>query len=377
LIDPGSYNIIEFCSFYENRDTGLQLANGAAYNKIINCDSYNNTDPGHGNADGFAPKLTVGTGNYFFGCRAWQNSDDGFDGYLRDVNNVETILEHCWIFMNGYLANGSPSSGNGNGFKMGGSENRDLSHNITLKNCLAFDNRVKGFDQNNNRGSMTIYHGSSYRNGTNYSLNQTLDSGKSLSVINSLAMGTVGPIGSFAVQQTNSWMLPFTVTSSDFVSLDTTGVRGPRKPDGSLPDVPFLRLAAGSGLIDAGTNVGTPYNGVAPDIGAFESGGPVVSAGDDDASPGSFSVFQNYPNPSNPETTIEFDLAVRGEVTIRVYDLSGRLVKEVLRRELAAGRHRARWDGSDAMGRRAASGTYLAVVQHGKQKKTLKLQLLK
>src|SRR3989304_7467160 len=92
LIDPGSYNIIEFCSFYENRDTGLQLANGAAYNKIINCDSYNNTDPGHGNADGFAPKLTVGTGNYFYGCRAWQNSDDGSDGYLRDVNNVETIL---------------------------------------------------------------------------------------------------------------------------------------------------------------------------------------------------------------------------------------------------------------------------------------------
>ncbi|MEX0736654.1 MAG: FlgD immunoglobulin-like domain containing protein, partial [Bacteroidota bacterium] len=275
---------------------------------------------------------------------------------------------------------GSASSGNGNGFKLGGGDNGNsdsLKHNVILRNCLAFDNRVKGFDQNNNRGSMTIYHGSAYRNGTNYSLNQTLVHGKTLTVINSLAMGTVGPLANFTIQQTNSWMLPFTVTSSDFVSLDTTGVRGPRKPDGSLPDVPFLRLAAGSGLIDAGTNVGTPYNGVAPDIGAFESGGPVVSAGDDDASPGSFSVFQNYPNPSNPETTIEFDLAVRGEVTIRVYDLSGRLVKEVLRRELAAGRHRARWDGSDAMGRRAASGTYLAVVQHGKQKKALKLQLLK
>ena len=380
LIDNGSHNIIEFCSFYENRDTGLQLANGAAYNKIINCDSYNNADPGHGNADGFAPKLTVGTGNYFYGCRAWQNSDDGFDGYLRGADNMETVLEHCWIFKNGYLKDGSASSGNGNGFKLGGGDNGNsdsLKHNVILRNCLAFDNRVKGFDQNNNRGSMTIYNGSAYRNGTNYSLTQTLVHGKTLTVINSLAMGTVGPIASFAVQQTNSWMLPFTVTSADFVSLDTTGVRGPRKPDGSLPDVPFLRLAAGSRLIDAGTNVEIPYNGAAPDVGALESGGPILTAGSYNVPPQSFFVHLNYPNPFNPETTIEFDLAVHGEVTIRVYDLSGRLVKEVLRRELAAGRHRTRWDGGNAMGRRAASGMYLAVVQYGNQKKTLKLQLLK
>ena len=69
-INYGSYNIIERCQFYENRDTGLQLSNGAAHNQIINCDSYYNADPtDYGDADGFAPKLTVGTGNYFYGCR--------------------------------------------------------------------------------------------------------------------------------------------------------------------------------------------------------------------------------------------------------------------------------------------------------------------
>ena len=46
---------------------------------------------------------------------------------------------------------------------------------------------------------------------------------------------------------------------------------GPRKADGSLPDIDFLRLVAGSHLIDAGVNVGLPFNGSAPDLGYFET----------------------------------------------------------------------------------------------------------
>lgn len=380
LIDNGSYNIIEYCSFYENRDTGLQLANGAAHNRIINCDSFNNVDPGHGNADGFAPKLNVGTGNYFYGCRAWNNSDDGFDGYLRGADDVTTTLEHCWIFKNGYLADGLPSNGNGNGFKLGGGDNGNsdsLKHNVILRNCVAFDNRVKGFDQNNNRGSMTIYNGSAYRNGTNYSLSQPLVHGKVLTVINSLAMGATGSIGNFAVQQTNSWTLPFAVTAADFVSLDTTGVRGPRNANGSLPDVPFLRLATGSGLIDAGTDVGIPFNGSSPDVGAFESGGPVTALAFTESLPNRLSLFQNYPNPFNPETTIEFELAASGPVIIRIYDLAGRLIKELANREYGPGRHRAQWDGSDNRSKRMATGLYIALVQNGAQRNSIKLQLLK
>jgi hypothetical protein len=47
---------------------------------------------------------------------------------------------------------------------------------------------------------------------------------------------------------------------------------GPRQPDGSLPAIDFLKLAPGSHLIDAGVDVGLPYNGPAPDLGWFESG---------------------------------------------------------------------------------------------------------
>jgi hypothetical protein len=60
-IEGGSYNTVENCAFYRNRDSGLQIDNGASYNNILNCDSYFNADPtDYGDADGFAPKLTVG-----------------------------------------------------------------------------------------------------------------------------------------------------------------------------------------------------------------------------------------------------------------------------------------------------------------------------
>ncbi|MBN2018660.1 MAG: right-handed parallel beta-helix repeat-containing protein [Sedimentisphaerales bacterium] len=271
----GSYNIIEFCRFYENRDTGLQLGGGAAYNQIVNCDSYYNADSSLENADGFAPKLDVGTGNYFYGCRAWQNLDDGYDGYLRPSDNILTTYENCWAFKNGYLKSGAPSGGDGNGFKMGGSDDKTLRHNVILINCLTFHNAVKGFDQNNNKGSMTLYNCTGFGSGTyNYSIaTSPLASGKTATVTNCVYYTGSNNLGAFVVQTTNSWMPPFVVDSTDFVSIDPSAAYGPRNADGSLPDITFMHLAAGSDLIDGGTDVGLPYNGSAPDLGCFETEG--------------------------------------------------------------------------------------------------------
>jgi hypothetical protein len=68
----------------------------------------------------------------------------------------------------------------------------------------------------------------------------------------------------------NCWTLPVTVDASDFVSLDASQLTLPRKADGSLPDVTFMHLVAGSDLIDVGMDVGLTYTGSAPDLGAFE-----------------------------------------------------------------------------------------------------------
>lgn len=379
IINGGSYNIIEFCAFYENRDTGLQLAGGAAYNQIINCDSYNNADPSHGNADGFAPKLDVGTGNYFYGCRAWQNSDDGWDGYMRPADNINTIIENSWCFMNGYLANGTASNGNGNGFKMGGGDNSNadsLRHNMTLINCIAFDNKVKGFDQNNNRGSMTLINCTGFRNGTNYQISSRLKTGSVLTVKNSISVfgnGTAGNASLLAasIQATNSWNPPFTFSSSDFLSLDTTGVRGPRKPDGSLPDLNFLRPSQGSKFIDAGTDVGLPFKGNAPDLGAFESDFP-ASVKIVDVAVRDFQLSQNYPNPFNPSTTIQFSVRMAGRVSLKIYDVVGREISVLVDEFMDAGSYAVTYNASGN-----SSGVYFYVLRSGNLIETKKMTLLK
>lgn len=271
----GSNNTIEFCSFHDNKDTGLQMGGGAHDNKIINCDSYFNADPtDYGDADGFAAKLDVGTNNYFYGCRSWYNCDDGWDGYMRGNDDVSTTLENCWTWSNGYFKDGTDAGkkANGNGFKVGGSDDKTLKHNFTLIHCLAFYNKAKGFDQNNNKGNMFFYNCTAVGNlGNDFSIPSTLPSGKTAEVKNCVLYNGKLNLNSSVVQESNSWDNNFTVDESDFISVDTTGISGPRKSDGSLPDVPFMHLDDNSDLVNAGIDLGYSFIGSAPDLGAFES----------------------------------------------------------------------------------------------------------
>ncbi|NJW52096.1 right-handed parallel beta-helix repeat-containing protein [Salinimicrobium oceani] len=270
MLITGHNNLIEFSTFSECSDTGLQLGSGASNNTILNSDSFFNADSTLENADGFASKLDVGTGNKFVGCRAWQNLDDGWDGYLRNADNVTTIHENCWSIQNGYLKDGTVSGGDGNGFKTGGSDNKDLKHNAIYIRSIAVGNRFDGFDHNSNRGEVTLYNCSAYDNGTNYGFGSTNPLDK-LTIKNSNVLGAVGSINATTLDVTNnSWMEGIESSVADFVSIDYSALTGPRKADGSLPDVDFFHLEADSDMIDAGVDVGLPFNGAAPDLGAFE-----------------------------------------------------------------------------------------------------------
>lgn len=268
----GNNNVIEFCSFSECHDTGLQIDNGASNNTILNCDSFFNADSSLENADGFACKLTAGTGNKFIGCRAWQNLDDGYDGYLRDNDNITTIYQNCWAIKNGYLKDGSKGVGDGNGFKTGGSDEKTLKHHAEYYNCVAAGNTADGFDHNSNRGDILLFNCTAYGNDkANYGFGSTNQVGK-LEIKNSAVLGAPGD---FHADDTdishNSWQEGLSATEDDFVSFDIDELTAPRKSDGSLPDVDFMKLEPDSDLIDAGVDVGLPYNGDAPDLGAFES----------------------------------------------------------------------------------------------------------
>ncbi len=73
---------------------------------------------------------------------------------------------------------------------------------------------------------------------------------------------------------------------------------------------------------------------------------------------GTVRLHQSLPNPTTRGTRIRFDLAVRGRVALEIYEVSGRRIRTLVDKDLAAGRHEIDWDGADAHGRRASAGVY-------------------
>lgn len=95
------------------------------------------------------------------------------------------------------------------------------------------------------------------------------------------------------------------------------------------------------------------------------------------ALPSEFELVANYPNPFNPQTTIEFALPSRSEVKLIVYDILGREVAVLLDETRPAGRHRVVWDGRDSGGRQQASGMYFCMLKAGEYRTSQKMLLLK
>lgn len=294
----GSNNTLEQLDIHDNMAIGVYLLNGSN-NLIVNCDAYDNWDSVSeggkgGNTDGFGSHLSKGSvNNVFKGCRAWYNSDDGFDL----INNAEAVLiENCWAFYNGY-SKGFISRADGNGFKAGGygKGNRpfnDIVENYspiprnTIRFCLAVKNKQSGFYANHHLEGNFWYNNTAYKNRKNYNMVNCL-------ALNPTDFGTDGPgwnhvmannLGFAALSDeltaidklrctlNNNYfdLANIKVSDSDFMSLDERLLTAPRQSDGSLPDTKFLKLKASSKLVDAGVDLGFPFKDKAPDLGCFE-----------------------------------------------------------------------------------------------------------
>ena len=96
-----------------------------------------------------------------------------------------------------------------------------------------------------------------------------------------------------------------------------------------------------------------------------------------DALPTTLRLYQNHPNPFNPQTTIRFDWPQSGRVELSLYNLSGQLVKTLVDEVYPAGSYSLQWDGTDQRGRAVASGLYLYRLERGRQVETRKLLLLR
>jgi hypothetical protein len=90
-----------------------------------------------------------------------------------------------------------------------------------------------------------------------------------------------------------------------------------------------------------------------------------------------FSLAQNFPNPFNPNTFIQFSLPVSGKISLKIYNLLGQEVKTLIDEEKRAGEYEVLWDGKDNFGEDVASGIYFYRVAVGDFSETRKLVLLK
>jgi len=106
----------------------------------------------------------------------------------------------------------------------------------------------------------------------------------------------------------------------------------------------------------------------------IEKLGVATSLTDEGNSPEKFSLDQNYPNPFNPSTKIEFNLATQGNVSLKVYDLSGSLVKSLIDDKLSAGKHIVSFSTED---KQIASGVYIYRLTTDKFTTSRKMLLLK
>ena len=286
---------------HHNAGNGIFIGNkSGGGHLVLNCDAHDNYDPnsnqGMGqNADGFGVHYqTSGARTIIRGCRAWWNSDDGYDLINQDI---PVTVEGSWAFMNGYANYGAtnPTDGNGNGFKMGSSP---MMVRHLVQNNVAWKNKASGFYANHSPGGNTWYNNTSFNNGTQFNMlasppndpNTTITLSGSLAHIMRNNVGFPNRNSNMTGVDTmfNAWDLSNHTRerrlrsrlgsqrpherAGDGHGNRRMGTMGPRQADGSLPNISFLRLAAGSKMIDKGTDVGLPFVGTAPDLGAYEYG---------------------------------------------------------------------------------------------------------
>ena len=292
-IRNGSRNRLERLVLRDGMGIGVYIINNSADNLVLNCDAYNNVgldSLSMGNVDGFGCHTTVGgTGNVFRGCRAWLNSDDGFDL----INCTPPVLiENCWAAFSGYRNVALQSGGDGNGFKAGGyGRNGSVLPGViprhVVRSSLAVYNRASGFYANHHPGGLDFLNNTAFRNSTNYNfLNVLADNltdvpGYGHVIKNNLSHSprstTVSQLNAPACDvAANSFSLSLTATDADFLYTTTntadliTALSAARRADGSLPEIRLLRLRSNSQFVDRGVEVSLPFQRTAPDLGCFE-----------------------------------------------------------------------------------------------------------
>ena len=282
----GSYCIVENIAMHDGMAIGYYQTTGRN-NLVINCDAYNNYDNYSegdygGNVDGFGFHVqhTTDTDNAIRYCRAWRNSDDGFDL----INNLAPVeIDHCWAFYNGYRPTSDArntttfqSAGDGNGFKAGGygmnagtTKCPAVCPQNYIHHCVAFRNKSHGLYSNHHLGGCRWEYNSSWFNRANYNMvnrksneenvdvagyGHILRNNVSFTFTDSSKGGHLTNCDAALCTLENNTFAPaesvVPVTEDMFVSTEASTLFAERDDEGNLPEMNFMRAKAGSVLAE-------------------------------------------------------------------------------------------------------------------------------
>ena len=112
---------------------------------------------------------------------------------------------------------------------------------------------------------------------------------------------------------------------------------------------------------------------------AMEMSVGTVYVSNDGVNPTEFGISGNYPNPFNPNTTIEYNVETSGHVSLKIYDIMGRLVKTLVNDYKESGRsnYQVIWDGKDNSGQQVSAGLYLYTLKSNGRVDHAKMVLMK
>lgn len=148
--------------------------------------------------------------------------------------------------------------------------------------------------------------------------------------------------------------------------LVTVGVSGYFHPEAEMGGVSPFHVFYQVAARDLSGNISAP---VAPET---------VSAVEGQALPARFALHDNVPNPFNPMTTIRFDLPTEARISLRIFDISGRLIAVLKNNEMeSAGRHEVVWRGRDQAGQPVAAGVYFYRMEGPQFEQTRRMVLVK
>ena len=143
------------------------------------------------------------------------------------------------------------------------------------------------------------------------------------------------------------------------------------------PDAPDTKYFTASQMWPGFKNSATPPTDGAADNACYAVSKLLPTGVGDDPLPLRTALLQNAPNPFNPTTTISYTLVNRGWVSLRVYDVRGRLVRTLVDMQKEPGTHAERWDGRSDRGEVLATGVYFYRLRAGETVLTRKAVLLK